>query len=129
VAAGTCTGAAAPYISLPVNSTITIGAGKLRVEQAWTNSDPVPTKLRLSYCAPGAVSCISTGAEYLPAKIVEDASNKRVYEIETRPDQWDSPYVTKTAWTFRWNFDNQDGMGTGRMTGSISWKFELFKLE
>ncbi|MBI2078157.1 MAG: hypothetical protein HYT80_07285 [Euryarchaeota archaeon] len=120
-------GACGSVPEFPPNNTITIGAGKLVIDMTWANSEPYPSKLGLEYCAPGAIACWSTGAEYIPAPMTQDGTNKRTFTIEVRPDQWDSPYVKTSAWDFHWRFDGPDGQNWGSMKGTIDWKFELFK--
>lgn len=121
-------GACGTVPSWPKNHTVMVLSKKLVFELTYENTLPVPTKLGLEFCAPGGIPCGNTGAVYTPARMTEENGATRRFEIEVRPDQWDSPYRPTSGWTFHWYFENPDGSDTGAIQGKLTWKVELFKL-
>ena len=109
--------------------TVTIGTGKMIVTMAWTNTDAtLPSKPGLMYC-PASEPCVNTFAQWTKPEPTTDGANKREYQLDVRPADWDSPYLNKTRWQWRWYFDDAQGLEVGTFKGTIDWTIEIQKID
>lgn len=120
VSSNGCTGP-----SLVENNTVMIGTAKVQVTLKWAApSEPFLQKFGLLYCA---MACGTGGDNIRPPPTIDEA-NRRVWDINVRPEEWDSPYNKNSRWSMGVFLQDQAGQDNGRFNGNIEWKVEIFKI-
>ncbi|MBI2076826.1 MAG: carboxypeptidase regulatory-like domain-containing protein [Euryarchaeota archaeon] len=109
---------------LPENKTVTIGTAIMVVTLSWTQDLVVPVKVGLEYIGADVTSNTYYVQWYRPTA-TQDGDTRRVFKFDVRADQWDSPYVYKSAWRFRHFIDNPTE--TGAWDGTITYNVEIHK--
>ncbi|MBI2077015.1 MAG: hypothetical protein HYT80_01405 [Euryarchaeota archaeon] len=128
---GGCSGSGVFYGHQPKeNTTVPLGPERMVVTLRWTADPSYGQKLGLAV-APPTTRGGSTAATWERVTSVKEVNaNTREFEKTLAPEEWDTPYASKTAWSFTFYIDNGNlyaAVGdTGAFKGTINWKVEIY---
>lgn len=125
-------------LSVPVGKHVRPSTGVLRVTLEYENEVPVPVKFGLLY-RPASLPLfqeLGVVKKETPAA-TPGGKEVRVFDLELRPEQWDSPYAGTKEFPSRWAFfvymtepvppSDQLGNRNAVFSGDIKFKVEIFK--
>lgn len=125
-----CSGSGLSYGFTPPgdNDAVPPGTSRIVVALKWSQSN---TKLGLEFVSPVGKGG-STSATWEQATSYKDTSaTSREFELALAPEDWDSFYVTSTAWYFNHYIDNgalnSVLFGSGVFDGTVDWKVVAYR--
>jgi hypothetical protein len=90
------------------------GTKKVQVAFSWAHgSGPLPFTYSLTYRTAAQAAATTPASEYRDPKVLEEGTNSILYEIELQPGDADGFYQEKSAWGFKWYWDENPGYQTG----------------
>lgn len=90
------------------------GTKKIQVAFGWTHANgPLPFTYSLTYRTAGMDPVATTAAQFRTPTVVARTASSVLYEIELEPGDADGFYQARSAWVFKWWWDDNPGYQTG----------------
>jgi hypothetical protein len=121
-------------VTPPKNSTVPVSTGRMEVTLSWEQTAPRPmtNKLTLVYNTATAGSLGYNDYNKYPPVAKEINETARLFEFVVGPEDWDSPYVSNSAWGFTARFDNGAADAalshSGQFQGTVRYRVEMFRI-